>query len=203
MTELDKTVVPMFHVELVRDRDIAVPRKLENVEKCAAVFHALLDKSPIERMIVLYMDGAADLVGAEEVAVGGLERVQVEMKNLFRGAIVASVQRIVLGHNHSQGDVKASDEDIKLTAIAAQYGLMLGIEVWDHIVVSPKGDHYSIYDHPERMIDLAIRNIQKTLPPPGPGGVDPYGPPYKNAPKPSSVVDLLRGMLPPIPPPKR
>ncbi len=192
---LDPKIIPVYRVELTRERGVAAPKKIDKVEGCAEVLHALLDKSPIERMIVMYMDAAAELVGAEEVAVGGLESVQVEMKNLFRGAIVASVKRIVLGHNHPSGDVTASNEDIKLTAIAVQYGMMLGIEVWDHIVVSPKGDHYSIYNHPERMMEMALNNL-KAKP-----GANPYARPGAN-PLPDDLIQkikdsLLGGKMPP------
>lgn len=194
-TPLDPKIIPTFRVELTRIQGETIPHRIDTPEGAAEVLHALLDKSPVERMIVMYMDAAAYLVGAEEVAVGGLESVQVEMKNLYRGAILASVKRIVLGHNHPSGDVTASNEDIKLTAIAVQYGMMLGIEVWDHVVVSPKGDHYSIYAHPERMMEMALNNL-KAKP-----GVNPYARPGAN-PLPDDLIQkikdsLLGGKIPP------
>ena len=190
---LDKTVVPMFKVELVRDREVVAPKRIDKAEQAAEVLHALLDKCPVEKFIVLYMDAAGELVGGEEVCMGGLERVEVELRNVFRGAILACVSRIIIAHNHPQGAVTASEEDLILTAVAMEYGMRLGIEVWDHIVVSPKGDFYSIFEHRDRILELALKKIAGAKPPGF--GKDPYMDPYMDplgkppsAPKPKPLM---------------
>ena len=48
---LDKTVVPMFKVELVRDREVVAPKRIDKAEQAAEVLHALLDKCPVEKFV--------------------------------------------------------------------------------------------------------------------------------------------------------
>lgn len=182
---LDNTIVPMFKVELVRDREVVAPTRINTTEQAAEVLHKLLDKSPVEKFVVLYMDASGRLVGGEEICTGGLERVEVEMRNVFRGAILACVSRVILAHNHPQGDVTASDEDIILTSVAVNYGLILGIDVWDHIVVSPKGDHYSIFENRDRLVEVALKRLAASK------GLDPFGSKLPNPfspPKPSNPL---------------
>ena len=100
----------------------------------------------MEQFVVLYINSDGDLIGAEKIAMGQLEQVRVNMSEVFRGAILAGAPRIVVGHNHPTGRAYPSDADIKLTMHIIDSGKMLGIEMFDHIIVAPDGKHYSMMD---------------------------------------------------------
>lgn len=74
------------------------------------------------------------------------------MRNLFRGALLAAVPRIIMGHNHPHGRAIPSDPDLMVTALAIQAGAVVGIEVIDHVIVDPTGGHYSVWDNQEEMV---------------------------------------------------
>lgn len=135
--------VPLYRVELTRDRTLPL-KSLTTKEATLEVLHQILDKSPVEKMVALYLDINYNLVGAETVSIGAIDHVEVPMRELFRGAIVAGVPYVILSHNHAQGLTKPSDPDIAVTGVAINVGNMLGIQVLDHIIVSPNGKHYSI-----------------------------------------------------------
>ena len=135
--------IPMYHLELVRDRSVPF-KSITTTDACAEVFHELLDKSPVEQMAVIHLDAAMKLVGVEKVGLGTTTMVMVTMAEIFRGAITASVPFIVLGHNHPSDDPTPSGPDWNLTDKARVVGRDLGIEVTDHIVVSPNGKHVSM-----------------------------------------------------------
>lgn len=135
--------IPLYHLELVRDRSVPF-RSLEQTEQCAEVLHELLDKSPVEQMAVLYVDASFKLVGVEKVGLGTTTMVMVTMAEIFRGAITASVPMIVLGHNHPSDDPTPSGPDWNLTDKARVVGKDLGIEILDHIIVTPTGKHVSM-----------------------------------------------------------
>lgn len=141
----DKTLLaPLFHLELVRDRDIPYDGNLKTSEGAAQVLHNLLDRSPTEQMVVLYLDSDTNLVGAEKVGMGGIEQVATRPTEIFRGAIVKACPEIILGHNHPVGDGRPSVTDLKMTMSMVDIGFRLGVRVRDHIIVVPNGKHMSI-----------------------------------------------------------
>ncbi len=145
---------PVYHLELVRDRSIAY-RKVNMVEDVSQVLHEMLDTSPIEQFVVVYISKAGEIYGCEKIAMGSLDKVAVSMKDVFRGAVSASVADIVIGHNHPLGECRPSHEDVVLTGVAVATGELLGIKILDHIIVSPNGDHYSIRHHERECIGEA------------------------------------------------
>jgi len=92
-----------------------------------------------EVLIVLLLSTRLTLVGVETVAIGSLNTCSVPARELFKGAILANAASIVLCHNHPSGDLEPSPSDIELTRNMARCGQMLGINIRDHVIVSPKG----------------------------------------------------------------
>ena len=54
-----------------------------------------------------------------------------------------SAASIILAHNHPSGDVSPSKDDIDLTHRLREAGLIMGIEVLDHIIIAA-GDFVSL-----------------------------------------------------------
>lgn len=142
--------VPFYQLELVRDYTIKF-EKMHTIGEAAQICHRVLDKSPVEQMVCLHLNSSLEVVGAERIAIGQLESVTAWMREVFRGAILASVPRVLLSHNHPSGNPTASEADIGYTLAAMSASNIIGIEIVDHIVVSPNGSHYSIFEHKERL----------------------------------------------------
>jgi DNA repair protein RadC len=158
-------IVPLYHLELVREKDI--PYTGVTDEWAAAdVFHQMLDSSPVEKLAVIHCNSGLDMIGAEVVAIGGVEVVGAAMADLFKGAIKNNAARIWIAHNHVDGRVTASMPDYRFTLKAIQVGQMLDIPIQDHLVVGP-GAHYSIYKHRDELsralISLERDEIKKKL----------------------------------------
>lgn len=154
--------VPLYHIELVRDRSIPLT-KMTRTEQCAEVFHQLLDKSPVEQMAVIHLDASDKLVGVEKVGYGSLTQVQVSMANIFRGALLASVPFIVLGHNHPSDDPTPSHQDWDLTEAAKRLGAELGVHVLDHIVVAQSGSHVSMKSEDFKQQDQLLGSLMSLV----------------------------------------
>lgn len=154
--------VPLYHIELVRDRSIPLS-KMDRTGQCAEVFHELLDKSPVEQMAVIHLDASFKLVGVEKVGFGTLTMVQVSMANIFRGALLASAPFIVLGHNHPSDDPTPSRPDWDLTDAARNMGMQLGVEVLDHIVVAQNGEHVSMKAEDFKQQDALLGSIKSLM----------------------------------------
>lgn len=158
-------IVPLYRLELVREKDIPYTAVTDEW-KAADVFHQMLDSSPVEKLAVIHCNSGLDMIGAEVVAVGGVEVVGAAMADLFKGAIKNNAARIWIAHNHVDGRVQASLPDYRFTLKAIQVGEMLDIPIQDHLVVGP-GAHFSIYKHKEELnqalLDLSRDEIRKRI----------------------------------------
>jgi len=69
------------------------------------------------------------------VAVGSLNATAVEPRDVFREAARAGAAAIVVFHNHPSGDPSPSADDVELTRRLVAAGVLMGIDVVDHIVL--------------------------------------------------------------------
>lgn len=96
-----------------------------------------LRAAPVEVLAVLTLDARLRLVGDPcTVAAGALMHVAVAAREVFAPAIGRRAAAIVLAHNHPSGDAEPSPEDRAFTQLMARAGLVLGIQVLDHLVVT-------------------------------------------------------------------
>ena len=92
-----------------------------------------------EEFKVLLLDCENKLIRYQRVALGSLDTALVEPRDVFRPAIVASAESIILVHNHPSGDPEPSKQDLQLTQDLCACGKILGIEVLDHIIIGFTG----------------------------------------------------------------
>jgi DNA repair protein RadC len=50
---------------------------------------------------------------------------------------------MIVAHNHPSGNVEPSEEDKQLTKRLQEVGKIIGIELIDHLIVSPNDTYYS------------------------------------------------------------
>jgi len=150
--------VPVVRVSLIRDYTLPF-EKVSNLPNAVRILHAMLDDSPVEQFVCLHVSAGGDLVGAERIAVGDLEMVHVGMRNLFRGAMLSGASDIIVGHNHPSGNPDPSDHDITLTGAIVSATMLIGMHLIDHIIVSPRGNHFSIMENEKAMLQR-LKDIQ-------------------------------------------
>ena len=92
-----------------------------------------------EHFLVLSFDIRNKLIGIDTVAIGTLTASLVHPRETFDVAIRRHASHIIVAHNHPSDDLEPSQEDIETTRRLAQAGKILGIELVDHIIVSPIG----------------------------------------------------------------
>jgi len=63
---------------------------------------------------------------------------------VFKPAILAGSAALVLAHNHPSGDPEPSAEDLSFTRRLASGGQLLGIEIFDHLVLGEAGRFVSV-----------------------------------------------------------
>ncbi|HEY6295890.1 MAG TPA: JAB domain-containing protein [Streptosporangiaceae bacterium] len=98
---------------------------------------ASLRRAATEVLGVLALDARqAALGGLVRVAEGSVSHVTAEPREVFSPALERRASAIVLAHNHPSGNPEPSLEDVEFTRAMCDAGVVLGIQVLDHLVVS-------------------------------------------------------------------
>ena len=95
-----------------------------------------------EEFRVMLLNAKQKLIRVETVSLGSLDKALVEPRDVFRPAITFNAASLVIVHNHPSGDTQPSEQDVLLTRELCMCGIILGIEVLDHVIIGV-GDHVS------------------------------------------------------------
>jgi len=83
-----------------------------------------------------------DIISFKQISKGGIDATLVDLRVLFKEAIVNSASIIVAVHNHPSGSVRPSRDDDMLTDRIQRAAKMLDFKFLDHIIVAD-GQYYS------------------------------------------------------------
>lgn len=118
--------------------------KEKNLRKTADILPFLEDiaNHRQEHFVVLSLDGGRRLISKRIVFIGTIDSVMAHPREVFAGAVADLAAGIVVAHNHPSGDPNPSKQDMATTQQLTAAGQILGIGVWDHIIVAGRR-HYS------------------------------------------------------------
>jgi DNA repair protein RadC len=91
-----------------------------------------------EHFVALYLNTKNQVIHQQTVFIGSLNASIVHPREVFKEALKRSAASLVCFHNHPSGDPTPSREDIEVTKRLVDCGIMLGIEVLDHIIIGDK-----------------------------------------------------------------
>ena len=98
-----------------------------------------------EAFVGFYLDSQSKVISREIISIGILNSVIVHPREIFRTAIIRNANAIIVAHNHPSGNLEPSAEDIEITKKLRQSGDIIGIKLFDHVIVSNEG-YYSFSD---------------------------------------------------------
>jgi DNA repair protein RadC len=90
---------------------------------------------PVEQFGIVLLDTKHRVLKTTIVASGTLNATVVEPRDVFREAVTGSAAALVAFHNHPSGDPSPSPDDTALTRRLSAAGVLMGIELVDHIVL--------------------------------------------------------------------
>ena len=89
---------------------------------------------------ILLLNRANRLIKEVTISEGTLDASIVHPRDVFREALLEPAAGIILIHNHPSGNPAPSEEDLRLTRQLVEAGRLLGIKVYDHIIMA--GESY-------------------------------------------------------------
>ncbi|MEW6469081.1 MAG: DNA repair protein RadC [Bacteroidota bacterium] len=135
-------------LELGRRRKAADKDKEEKIitsRHAYELFKPVFLDLPHEEFWILVLSRSNNVIRKERVSAGGVAGTVVDPKIIFKTALAHLGSGIVLAHNHPSGNLKPSEQDIRLTRNIREAGNLLEISVIDHLIVSNEG-YYSFAD---------------------------------------------------------
>jgi DNA repair protein RadC len=140
------TIVAAMEIGNRRRETEALQREQITTSKdAAAIIQRHLADLPHEEFWILMLNRANKIIGKHPVSQGGIAGTVVDAKMVFKPAVEHSASSVILCHNHPSGNLKPSNEDIKLTKKLQDAGTNLDVKVIDHIIVSDSG-YFSFAD---------------------------------------------------------
>ena len=93
-----------------------------------------------EHLIGLYLDAQNRLLHQETISIGSLNTTRTHPREILYPAIAHLALGFVLAHNHPSGCLEPSPEDLEFTRGVQRASGLMGIELYDHLIIG--GDGY-------------------------------------------------------------
>ena len=92
-----------------------------------------------EHLVGLYLDAQSGLLATETLSIGSLNTTRTHPREVLFPALAHLALGFILAHNHPSGCLEPSPEDVDFTQAMRRAGELMGIELYDHLIVGPRG----------------------------------------------------------------
>jgi len=113
-----------------------------NPGEVARIYQPVLGHRDKECFFVVLLDTAMHRQMDFEISRGTLDSSMVHPRDVFNKAVRYMAKGIIVLHNHPSGVLEPSDEDVAITERLVKSGEILGIPLYDHIILS-ENDYFS------------------------------------------------------------
>ncbi len=120
-------------------------KRIQTSSDAFEIFHRYIGDEVYEQFMMILLNRANDVLKTVSISEGGTAGTVADPKKIFKMALDNNAAAIVLGHNHPSGNLKPSEGDIKLTRKIKAAGIVLEIDVLDHIIVG-MNNYFSFAD---------------------------------------------------------
>ncbi len=113
-----------------------------NPGEVARIYQPVMGHRDKECFYVVLLNTAMQRIMDFEISRGTLDSSIVHPRDVFNKAVRYMAKGIIVLHNHPSGLLEPSDEDISVTERLVKSGEILGIPVYDHIILT-EDDYFS------------------------------------------------------------
>lgn len=136
--------VDIVTVKLVREASVLYKdRTINSPADSANLLEPFLKDEDRECFLVICLDTKNQPTAIHTVSIGTLNSSLVHPREVFKVALLANSNTVILAHNHPSGDPTPSREDREVTSRLFEAGKILGIEVLDHIIIGSNSKYVS------------------------------------------------------------
>jgi hypothetical protein len=92
-----------------------------------------------EVVVTIAVDQQMKVSAFHEVHIGTMSSAYAQARQVLKVGLLVGATGIIMVHNHPSGDPTPSEDDGRMTANVEFAGRLLGLEVFDHIIVAERG----------------------------------------------------------------
>ena len=92
-----------------------------------------------EHLVALYLDAQNHMIARETISIGSLNTTRTHPREILQPAIACSALGFILVHNHPSGSLVPSQDDIDFTRAIKRACEIVGIGLYDHLIVAAGG----------------------------------------------------------------
>lgn len=139
--------VGIIKTQVVREGTLLYgKRRFQTPKEAVNMVKGVFEHADKEMFVVVSLDAKNAPLALEVVSVGIVNSCLVQMRELFKHAILYNAVQIICFHNHPSGVAKASNEDVLITMRIRDAGKLLGIPLLDHIIIGASGSYSSFME---------------------------------------------------------
>ena len=97
-----------------------------------------------EVLVGLYLNSRDQVIAYHVISMGTVNLSIVHPREVFKPAIIKNACSVIVAHNHPSNNATPSQADLDVTRRLKNAGMILGIKLVDHIIITPGGKAYSI-----------------------------------------------------------
>lgn len=143
-----KAVTLTAAIELGRRRQEAAPmqrRQIQSSKDIHEIFSPRIGDLPHEEFWAMCLNRSNKIINSRRIGMGGISSTVADIRLIMRFAIESNASSLIICHNHPSGNIKPSDQDIKITKSICQAVKYFDIQLLDHLIVTEAG-YYSFSD---------------------------------------------------------
>ena len=136
-----------FHRRLISSKyqEFTSMKHIENVYQR----YQYLEDHEQELFIILMLDNKYQILKEKILYQGTQNSVELSIKEIVVELLQTNTKKFILIHNHPNGEIYPSKEDIASTALIAEKCDMLNIKLLDHLIIY-KGGYYSFKENNQK-----------------------------------------------------
>lgn len=144
---IDKTTT-IPEIEPVYKRSEMQQVKVSSSRDLYDVFRAFYNQNQLdlrEVMLAAFLDRQMKVLGVMLISVGGKGATVVDTSFIVAMAAKTNASAVALSHNHPSGNLKPSEQDLRITKTVGQALKLIDVSLVDHLIVASNG-YYSFTD---------------------------------------------------------
>ncbi|MFA6871285.1 MAG: DNA repair protein RadC [Bacteroidaceae bacterium] len=121
----------------------SIKTKIESPNDLFDEFYPVVNDLHTEEFWILLLNQSNIILDRKKISSGGITETSVDIRLIFREAIVHHATGIAVCHNHPSGNINPSRADNQITQQIKHAGELLNIHLIDHIIVA--NNHFYSY----------------------------------------------------------
>ena len=84
----------------------------------------------------MLLNQAGKVIDKVRISRGGIDQTTADVRTILREALIQRATQIALIHNHPSGNVRPSNDDLRLTQVVQRAAQTMNIRLIDHLIIT-------------------------------------------------------------------